>query len=246
MTILERGAGPTVVMVHGSATDAQTWSIQLASLASQLRMVAPHRRSRASVEAFADDIAALIDERGGGPVFVCGSSFGAVILLDVARRYPDRLRGMVLCEPPLPATDWAPGVPAGFGCHFDRLVSQRGGEAAAEFFLRTVLGDAAFESLPRRWQQRACGLWREIRADSAALARYRVRYDQLDQVVTPALLLGGERSTGLYRPTLDALERALPNVRRQTLRGAGHMMHADAHRQFNAALVQFVTRRPPC
>lgn len=240
MEVLSRGSGPTVVLIHGSATDAQTWSIQLASLAKTVHMVAPHRRSRATVEAFADDIAALIDDVGAGAVVGCGSSFGAVILLDVARRYPNRLRGMVLCEPPLPPTDYVPGVPADFGCTFDRLVSQRGGEAAAEFFLRTVLGDAAYERLPRRWQQRACSLWQEIRADSAALARYRVRYDTLDQVTTPALLLGGERSAGFYRPTLDALERALPRVERQTLRGAGHMMHAEAHRQFNAALTAFV------
>ncbi len=239
LKLVTRGHGPSVVLVHGSAADASTWTIQMASLAKQFRLVAPERDNRSSVEAAADDIVEVIDGCADAPVLACGSSFGAVILLDVARRFPDRLRGMVLCEPPMPATDYAPGVPQGFGCEFDRLVDQRGGEAAAEFFLRTVLTDAAYEKLPKRWQARACALWREIRADSGALARYRPRYTELATVALPTLLLGGDRSSGFYRPTLDALANTLPNARLEILRGAGHMMHADAHRGFNAALTQF-------
>jgi len=239
LELVERGSGPTTLLIHGSAADASTWSIQLASLSRELRMVAPQRRNRDSVETAADDIVEVIEALNDGPVLACASSFGAVILLDVARRFPDRLRGMVLCEPPLAPSDYSPSVPLGFGCQFDRLVLEQSGEAAAEYFLRTVLTDTAYEALPTRWQKRACALWREIRADSGALARYAPRYASLVDVAVPTLLLGGERSSKFYCATLDALEQVLPNVRRQTLRGAGHMMQADAHRGFNTAVLEF-------
>lgn len=250
LSVLTRGHGPALVLVHGSAADASTWSIQLATLSKQLRLIAVQRRgtdasppsgARAwTVEQHADELAAVIDEHAAGSAIVCGSSFGAVIVLDLAKRKPERLHGMVLCEPPLSPSDHVPAVPWGFGCHFDRLIDQRGGPAAAEFFLRTVLTDGAYEGLPARWQQRACAMWQQIRADSAALARYRVDYAGLRRVQVPALLLGGERSSGFYRPTLDALAHALPRAQRHTLRGAGHMMHADAHRAFNAAVLEFM------
>jgi pimeloyl-ACP methyl ester carboxylesterase len=49
-------------------------------------------------------------------------------------------------------------------------------------------------------------------------------------------LLGGARSASFYRDTLDSLEMAIPGAQLRVLRGAGHMMHVDAHRQFNAIL----------
>lgn len=231
---------PRVVLVHGSAADRATWTIQLASpaLRERLDLDAYDRRVDATtVEAHADDLAARI---GAGPAIAVGSSFGAVVVLDCARRRPELLRGVVLCEPPLAPSDDAPPVPAGFHERLDEVAARDGGEAAAEVFLRTVLGDAAYEKMPRAFQQRAKAQWPNIRSDSGALAAYRVRYRELGAVRVPALLLGGERSAPYFRPTLEALARALPDARLEILPGAGHMMHAEASRGFADRLLAFV------
>lgn len=236
-----RSDGAPIVFVHGSAADHTTWTIQLASsLRERFALIAYDRREDApTVEAQADDLAGLIAAEAGGAAVVVGSSFGAVITLDLARRYPARVRGMVLCEPPLPPSDDAPGAPDGFLETFDRLIAEQSGEAAAEFFLRAVLGDAAYERMPRMFQDRSKALWRAIRTDSRALAAYRPRYAELAAVTTPALLLGGDRSAAYFRPTLDALVRALGAARFEVLAGAGHMMHADAARSFAAMIAAF-------
>lgn len=235
-----RGAGPAVLFIHGSAADHTTWSIQLASLAGEIRAIAYDRR--AEVTRVADhvaDAAAILEVHAGGAAVVCGSSFGGVIALELCRRRPELVRAAILCEPPLASSDSAPAVPGGFGCHFDALVATRGGEAAAEFFLRTVLTDEVFERIPRRWQARATAQWRQIRADSLALAGYRVGYDRLGaEIAAPVRLLGGERSPRFYRATLEALAVALPGGRLDILAGAGHMMHSDAHRAFNAVVTE--------
>jgi pimeloyl-ACP methyl ester carboxylesterase len=235
-----RADAPPVLLIHGSAADHTTWTIQLASsLRERFFLIAYDRRAdAATVEEHADDAAALIDDAGGSALVV-GSSFGAVIALDVARRHPARARGMVLCEPPLPPSDDAKGAPDGFLERFDQLVAERGGEAAAEFFLRAVLGDAAYEKMPRVFAARSQALWREIRADSRALAAYRPRYRELGGVTTPALLLGGDRSAAYFRPTLEALRDSLGAARLEVLAGAGHMMHAEVARTFNTRLAAF-------
>jgi pimeloyl-ACP methyl ester carboxylesterase len=236
-------AGPPdaapVVLIHGSAADHTTWTIQLASgLAHRFALIAYDRRDDAtSVAEHAGDAATLID--AARPALVVGSSFGAVIALELARRAPDRVAGLVLCEPPLPPTDDGPKAPEAFLARFDQIAAEQSGEAAAEFFLRTVLGDTAYDRMPRAFQARSKALWRAIRSDSAALIAYRPRYAELGAVTTPALLLGGDRSAAYFRPTLEALAAALGSARLEILPGAGHMMHAEAARTFNTRVAAF-------
>jgi pimeloyl-ACP methyl ester carboxylesterase len=246
--------GPRLLLIHGSAADHTTWTIQLASsLRDRFALIAYDRRGTggsaaadrdgtATVETHADDAADLAAAEPG-PVIAVGSSFGAVIALDLARRYPARVAGLVLCEPPMAPSDTAPTTPAGFHDRFDALVAEAGGEAAAEFFLRTVLGDTAYERMPRTFQARSKALWRAIRADSHALDAYRPRYAELGAVAALALLFGGERSAPYFRPTLDALAAALPAARLEVLPGAGHMLHAEAARTFNQRLAAFADER---
>jgi len=235
------GAGPRVLLVHGSAADHATWSIQLAAapLRERFTLIAYDRRAdAATVEAHADDAAALLAD-APDPALVVGSSFGAVIALDLVRRYPDRCAGAILIEPPMGASDDAPAAPQAFLDAYDRMAAEQGGPAAAELFLRTVLGDAAFARMPRAYQERSKAKWREIRADSAALIAYRPRYAELARVPVPVLLLGGERSAAYFRPTLEALLGALPHARLEIVPGAGHMLHAEAHRRFAELLTDF-------
>lgn len=225
-------------MIHGSAADHTTWTVQRASLRSEFTILSYDRNKvHRSVEAHADDAAEILRSEVEGACAVVGSSFGAIVALDLGRRYPELVKLLVLCEPPLAQSDSLAPVPDGFACRFDALVAKQGGEAAAEFFLRCVLGDESFERMPKTYRHRSMAAWEQIRVDMVALGRYRIRYDQLrEQVQCPVLLLGGARSASFYRDTLDSLAMAIPGAELRVLRGAGHMMQVDAHRQFNAIL----------
>jgi pimeloyl-ACP methyl ester carboxylesterase len=249
LKVVRRGEGPPIVFVHGSAADHGTWMMQLATPLPGFSSVAYDRRGAPSApfspgqvpttEAHVADLVALLGAEAPGPALVVGSSYGAVVSLAAAAACPERLAGLVLCEPPLPMDDLVPGSPAGFGCAFDRLVATAGGEAAAEMFLRAVLGSRAFDAAPARLRQNMLALWRSIRADMIALGRLRLRYGELGGVRVPCLLLSGARSPAFYTAPLDTLERALPSARREVIPSAGHAMHLENPRAFGQAVAGF-------
>lgn len=243
-----QGEGPTLLLIHGSAVDQNTWSLQRRLLHGARKILYDRRgthgaggvegQTPVSLSQHAADAAELIRLFSPqAPVVACGSSFGAVVVLELLRTHPQLLRHAVLLEPPL---SWADGVdvaPREFLAHFDTLVQKQGGSAAGAFFLRSVLGEEAFEQMPLRFREKSSSYWEEIRRDCLALGEYRVDYPSLAAITTPVSLIGGERSAGLYGKTLHALEDALGNATLEFL-PAGHMMHAEAHRRFNARLME--------
>lgn len=245
LTVTERGSGPPILLVHGSAADSSTWTIQMATLARTHRLIAYDRRGGVtSVAEHAADAQRVLDDVGIEAAHVCGSSFGAVVALELARTAKHRVAGLILCEPPMACGDTVPPVPNGFGCMFDRVVAERGGPAAGELFLRLVLSEPVLQNMPAAFRERACAKWQQIREDSLALAAYRPRYDELCSLDLPVLLVCGERSSPYYADTLDTLALHLPDARLSIIAGAGHMMHAESPRLFNAAVAELVRGWP--
>ena len=245
------GQGPPLLLVHGTAADRTTWAVQRAGLAAQARLLLydrrgsgasplPAGREYATLEEHVRDAACVIEAHGPGPLVACGSSFGAVVVLELARRRPGLLRGMVLLEPPLPASEAQALISTEFWESLERTAHARGEAAAVELFLRYVLGDEDFERMPRLARVLVLERWEPIRRDCHALLSYRLDYASLGEVRTPALLLGGARSPPQYAPALEALGRALGQASVEQIPGMGHMLHADVRGHFNRRLLQFM------
>ncbi len=113
--------GTPVLLVHGNCSSAAFWVPLLRHLPPTLRVVAPDlrgygRTETAPVDAtrglrdFADDVAALLDDRtlfpGGGPVLLGAHSMGCGVAMHLLVDHPERVRALLL-EAPL--------SPYGFG-----------------------------------------------------------------------------------------------------------------------------------
>jgi pimeloyl-ACP methyl ester carboxylesterase len=143
-------------------------------------MTAYDRRHAPTVEAEAADARELVT----GDTILVGSSYGAVVALEMMRT--QAFAGAVLIEPPMAPSDDTNAAPAAFLVELDRIAADRGGPAAGELFLRTVLGEAAWARIPDAFRERSAAKWREIRADCGALLAYRPRYAELRAIRTPA------------------------------------------------------------
>lgn len=210
------------LLIHGSATDGSTWGPLIRAMAGA-EVAAPDRDPALTSVA---DHAAALEPLIDGPTLAIGSSFGGIIALELARRDPGRIAGVVAMEPPAPASVLSPAVPHRLGCLFDLAAAVGDGEAAAEVFVRAVLGDAAFERIPARLRERTLSSWPAIRADMRCLAGYR--FERLAAVAAPVLVLRGDRSPARFDASIATLERLLADVRVATIAGAGHMMHVEA------------------
>jgi pimeloyl-ACP methyl ester carboxylesterase len=106
------GAGPELLMISGGGGDAGMYSDVVPLLASDYTVVAYDRRGNSrsrfteadaaiDVATQADDAIAVLDHSGVDKAYAFGSSSGAIIALDIVARYPQRLLGAVVHEPPL-------------------------------------------------------------------------------------------------------------------------------------------------
>lgn len=104
------GAGASLVLVHDIAADAACWAPGLPGLGG--RSIAYDRRgygassapvpyTATTVEEQAEDLVALLRALAAAPARLLGDGFGALVALDVAKRYPALVAGLVLVDPPL-------------------------------------------------------------------------------------------------------------------------------------------------
>ncbi|PRY37984.1 alpha/beta fold hydrolase [Umezawaea tangerina] len=119
------GSGPVLLLIPGGPADAHAFAGFAEVVARDHAVVTydPRGLSRSAVDApgqvsvrtFADDAARLLDEVGGGPAYVLGSSGGGVVGLELLAAHPDKVRALVAHEPP------AAGVLADVDAGFTRI-----------------------------------------------------------------------------------------------------------------------------
>ena len=153
------------------------------------------------------------------PVFLLGHSYGAQAALVAAAEIPERVRKLVLYEPPWPRA-LAPEAMA----RLEELARVGDWDGLAVTFFRDQLS----VPVPELDALRATALWPPIVADAEAslgdlraLSRYDFQAERFHELPVPVVLqIGTESPRDLY--VTDALAAVLPDVRIQELAGQAH------------------------
>ena len=99
------GDGPDVLLIGGLGDTVESWQFQLDGLADRYRMTAFDNRGAGrtampdgspTVEAMADDAAAVLRGLNVPSAHVAGFSGGSIIAQEVALRHPELVRSLVL------------------------------------------------------------------------------------------------------------------------------------------------------
>jgi pimeloyl-ACP methyl ester carboxylesterase len=145
-----------------------------------------------------------------------GHSYGGNVALAVADRRPDLVARVVVYECPLSWLDWWPASTAGAAA-----VSAGDPSAAAEAFMRRLVGD-------RRWEGLPAGVKAARRAEGPAMVaeladlRRAAPWDP-SRVVAPVLAVVGERARPHHRRAMEFVATLLPDVTLAVVDGAGHV-----------------------
>ena len=224
----EHGTGAPIVCIHGTGSSSVLWHDAAVVLATRGRTITYDRRgfSRSgrpepfvtNVAQHADDAAALLDALAATPAIVIGRSQGGEIAVDLALRYPDRVRALALLEGGGMALSEA-------FVEWEAKLARRVEAAAeidvgtvAETMFRAVLGDAGWEGLPASVRQIF------VANGPAILAEFRggsldVDAEQLAAIERPTLLVAAKSSPPEFADVIRVVAEAIPAARVEWVEG---------------------------
>ncbi len=252
LNVIEYGgtsALPPLLIAHGLYGSARNWSAIARCMAEDRRVVTVDMRNhgdsfRADSQSYADmaaDLAEVIDWIGS-PVDVMGHSMGGKTAMQLALARGDLVNRLVVA-------DIAPVSYGHSQAHLaqamrdldldgvttrseaDRRLSARVRDPSVRAFLLQSLD---LKSDPPRWRLNLDVLERDM-DQITGWPETGGRFDG------PVLFLTGAESdyvTAEDRPRIKAL---FPNARMAKIPGAGHWLHAERPREFEAALRAFLT-----
>jgi pimeloyl-ACP methyl ester carboxylesterase len=246
----DRGAGPVVVLSHGTLMDRTMFDAQVAALEDRYRVIAFDHRARTDrwqggydLDDLADDCIALLDELGVERCVLGGMSMGGFMALPLALRHPERLEGLMLISSM--ALAYSDEERADIDAHLDEL--PRGGnvtESFAEWERDLVMGATTQRDSPelvRHWMDR----WKTRRSEAVA-AEFRSWMHKPDmtshlaEIELPALVIHGAEDAVLPIERGRAMADALPNARFVAIERAGHTSTVEAPAAVSAAMREFL------
>ncbi|MEO5874103.1 MAG: alpha/beta fold hydrolase [Streptosporangiaceae bacterium] len=246
------GAGTPLVLLHAFPLSSAMWLGQREQLARQFRVITPDLRGfggsllgtdEPSIDAMADDVAALLRAKGIAKAVIGGLSMGGYVAMALCRRHPDRVRALILADTKATADSEA----ARQNRHrlADRITAEGKVDVLAEELLPNLVGPTTFGQRALVYG-RVRGLLQATPAAAAAWAQLAMagRPDSLDtlrSVKVPALVIVGDEDTLATEEDARAMVEALPNAVLQVIPRAGHLCAIEQPDLFNQSVTEFVS-----
>jgi 3-oxoadipate enol-lactonase len=243
-------ARPPLVLLHGFPFDRSIWARQSGGLADGFRVIAPDLRGfgdsaprpgPTTMDAYAQDVAGLLDHLGVRGAVVGGVSMGGYVALAFLRLFPNRVRALVLVDTRAGA-DSADAKKARDDTI--ALVRASGVAALAERMLpklltpRTLAGDA-----PLVERLRTMMASQSVEAVVGALTAMRDRPDStatLATIAVPTLVVCGADDALIPTTESKAMAAAIPGARLASISNVGHLPNYERPKAFNDAVSAFL------
>jgi pimeloyl-ACP methyl ester carboxylesterase len=245
------GDGTPVLLVHAFPLDSRMWQGQIDALSDRFRFIAPdlsgfggsdapEDASGYSMDAWADEIAALLDELGIDKVVYVGESMGGYVAFAFLRKYRDRVSALVLADTRAEA-DPPEGVEKRSAQQ--EQVRKDGTAGLIEGLTGALLGEDTRTNKPdvvttvkRIMDNPAAGF-------VGALEAMKTRPDstaELAAIDVPTLIVVGEHDGVTPPDAARKMHEHIGGSRLVVLPDAGHLSNLEAPDAFNGALAEFL------
>jgi pimeloyl-ACP methyl ester carboxylesterase len=235
-----------LVFVHGWSCDSSYWSAQVPAFASDFRVItvdlAGHGASGAertnwSIPAFGEDVAAVIHAIPDRRIILIGHSMGGPVVLEAARRFPNRVIGVIGVDT---LNDLAgPNVPPEAAQQV--MTSLRADSAAGT---RTLAAQFFFapDTNPQLVQRITDDMASAPSAVAVASMDALLRYDPKPTAAELRIPITAINAD--HQPAMDeaAARRVAPQFRLVTMTDVSHFLQIEAPDRFNETLRAEVAR----
>jgi pimeloyl-ACP methyl ester carboxylesterase len=258
------GAGPPLVLIHGSFLNTLMWKPQLEGLTNDFRLILPDMRGHGSTPCPLTgrsfdrprDVIGVLDGLGIERAFIGGFSMGGPIAMQAALDYPDRCLGLVLLatgpgagDRPLKATLEMQAVAEAKArrllelgtveYYFTTAVSRAPG---VKEFLENQENRRFFETILESNNPAWLAHWLRLGGCDVPpeleshLPSHRSR--RLSKIRMPVLFLVGSLDVP-FLPVAELLRSKLPQSSIEIIAGASHLLSIDSAEEVNRRIIRF-------
>lgn len=238
---------PSVLLLHSTVGDRRMWDHQVATLSSAgLGVIScdlsGYGESPPPTSAYndAEDVLALLDHLGEESVDIVAASGGGEVATELAARWPDRVRKLLLiCTA---GQGHGPGEElAAFAEEEDRLLESGQFDAAVDLNLRTWVQSTVpdeVRDLVATMQRRAF----EVQSSMGDVDEKEVDENELDpdRISADTLLISGGRDFVDFRTIAEKLAARIPRARHEHLDWAGHLPTLERPEEMDAVMLGFL------
>ncbi|MDH3685421.1 MAG: alpha/beta fold hydrolase [Myxococcales bacterium] len=249
LEVVAGGSGETVLLLPGLGTDVSAFARQTPVLLERFRLLGVNPRgvghsdgpeeAAYPVEQTASDAAATYE----GAAHVIGASLGAAAALELALRFPDRVKSLTLITPFVESNPRLLAVAEAW----QRLAAEATGETLAAallpwFFSPGFLADTSVRARTLR------GLAQTLaRVPAPTLSRMvaglaawsGTRTQDLSRVAVPTLVISA--GDDLLTPGAGTLATEIPGASHVEVAGAGHAVALEAPEAVNGAILKHLS-----
>ncbi|GAA4616932.1 alpha/beta fold hydrolase [Saccharopolyspora hordei] len=248
-----RGEGIAIVLLNPLFLPAPSWRVFTEELEQQYRLIgfdlcnhgaSSHHDEEPTWEEHAADVVGLLDALGVESAYMIGASTSTVLARDLARWYPDRVRGVVLAGPV-------------FGPHgmrrqrqvqkaWLRTLENHGITALYEHMYPEVFSSAMNEALGApgflgfREAFSALSTVEDLKNGMKRAMQDDHSPELLAQVAVPALVVIGDDDFLMGPTEARELAEQFPNGRCEVMPKAGHVPYVDDAETFQALVRKFI------
>ncbi len=239
--------GPPIVIAHGLFGSGRNWGGIARRLAETRRVVTVDMRNHASspwigphrYPEMAEDLAEVIAGHGG-QADVIGHSMGGKAAMVLALRHPQAVRRLVVADiAPVDYGHTQQGMIDAMRS-VDLSAVETRGDADAQ--LAGAVAEAGVRAFLLQSLDVKAREWRlnldQLEADMPAILGFP---DMSEAFEGPVLMLSGAASDYVRTEHRDAIRALFPAARFAKIPGAGHWLHAEKPREFEAAVTAFLS-----
>lgn len=248
----DAGQGTPVVFIHGFPLTRQMWESQVEALSGRARCITIDLRSHgesqsvlwyATVDTYADEVAALLDHLGIERAVVCGFSMGGYVAFAFLRRYRERVAGLILADT-RPQADTPEGKQGRFNTA--QTAHTQGAKAIADAMLPRLLTEKTLAERPE-----VVSFVRSMiegnpvvgmAADLMAMAQRPDSVEMLEQIRVPTLIIVGNQDALTPPADSELMASKIPGAKLVRIEGAAHLSNLEQPAAFNAAVAEFLER----
>jgi pimeloyl-ACP methyl ester carboxylesterase len=231
---------PVLILLHGSGGDSSVWEKQIDGFGREVAVIAPdlpgHGQSDGPLRTTVNDYAVwlnnFVQQLQINRFFLAGHSLGGAIAQEYARRFPQKVQGLILAGSGtqfIVAADYLETVKNNFSAavHASCQAAYAAGNISS-------LYEKGYGMLSRNGKDALCS--------DLALCSAFDSTAWVSSIAVPVLVICGSDDKITPPESSQSLARLISGAQLKIVAGAGHMVMMEAATEFNEAIKTFIMR----